>query len=44
MLSLNTIPLNFKVEENGKISLGSVLINLNEPSLIPQAALSGKLW
>ncbi|MBR6836433.1 MAG: AAA family ATPase [Oscillospiraceae bacterium] len=39
MLSLNTIPLNFKVEENGKISLGSVLINLNEPSLIPQDAL-----
>lgn len=39
MLSLNTIPLNFKVEENGKISFGSVLINLNESSLIPQDAL-----
>lgn len=39
MLSLNTIPLNFKVEENGKLSFGSVLINLNEPSLIPQDAL-----
>ena len=39
MLSLNTIPLNFKVEENGKISFGSVLINLNEPSLIPLDAL-----
>ena len=39
MLSLNTIPLSFKVEENGRISFGSVLINLNEPSLIPQDAI-----
>lgn len=40
LLTLDALPLNFKMEENGKIAYGSVLINLNEPTLIPKDALN----
>ena len=39
LLTLDTLSLNFKYEENGKLSFGTALLGLNEPSLIPQTAL-----
>lgn len=39
LLTLDALSLNFKYEEHGKLSFGSVLLNLNEATLIPQMAL-----
>lgn len=40
LISMNALPLSFKYNENGKSSIGSLMLNLNEPSLVPQEALS----
>lgn len=39
LITMNALPLNFKYEENSKSSIGSLMINLNGSSLIPQNAL-----
>lgn len=39
MITMNALPLAFKYEEKGKASIGSLMINLNNASLIPQEAL-----
>ena len=36
---MNALPLAFKYEEKGKASIGSLMLNLNGSSLIPQDAL-----
>lgn len=38
MITMNALPLAFKYEEKGKASIGSLMINLNEASLIPKEA------
>lgn len=40
LITLNALPLNFKYDENGKSSVGSVPIDLNKSSLIPQEAFT----
>lgn len=40
LISMNTLPIAFNYAEKGKSSIGNILINLNEPSLIPENALS----
>ena len=40
LISMNALPLAFNYAENGKASIGNILIKLNEPSLIPEAALN----
>jgi len=39
LITMNALPLSFNYEENGKTSIGSLAINLNGSSLIPQDAL-----
>lgn len=39
LISMNALPLAFNYAEKGKLSIGNILINLNEPSLIPENAL-----
>lgn len=39
LISMNTLPLAFNYAENGKASIGNILIKLNEPSVIPKDAL-----
>lgn len=39
MITINALPLAFKYEENGKASIGSLMIKLNDATLIPQDAL-----
>ena len=39
IITMNALPIAFKYEENGKISIGNLMINLNDASLIPQKAL-----
>lgn len=38
-ISMNALPLSFKYKENGKTAIGSLMIRLNESSLVPQEAL-----
>lgn len=38
LITLNTLPLAFKYEEKGSATVGSLMINLNESTLIPQDA------
>ena len=40
LISMNALPLAFNYAENGKASIGNILIKLNEPSLIPEEALN----
>lgn len=40
LISLNALPLAFNYEENHHLSIGSLTINLNEPSLIPEDAVT----
>ena len=40
LISMNALPLAFNYAENGKASVGNILIKLNEPSLIPKDALN----
>lgn len=40
LISMNALPLAFNYAENGKTSIGNILIKLNEPSLIPEDALN----
>ena len=40
LISMNALPLAFNYAENGKASIGNILIKLNAPSLIPEAALN----
>lgn len=39
LISMNALPLAFNYTENGKMSIGNILLKLNEPSLIPENAL-----
>lgn len=39
IITMNALPLAFNYEENGKMSIGSLMIKLNEATLIPKAAL-----
>lgn len=39
LISMDALPLAFNYAEEGKISTGSILVNLNGPSLIPEDAL-----
>lgn len=39
LISMDALPLAFNYAEEGKISTGSILVNLNGPSLIPENAL-----
>lgn len=40
LISMNALPLSFKYNENGKSVIGSLMIKLNEPSLVPLEALN----
>lgn len=40
LISMNALPLAFNYVENGKTSIGNILINLDEPSMIPEDALN----
>lgn len=40
LISMNALSLAFNYAENGKASIGNILIKLNEPSLIPEDALN----
>ena len=40
LISMNALPLAFNYAENGKASVGNILIKLNEPSMIPEDALN----
>lgn len=40
LISMNALPIAFNYAENGKASIGNILIKLNEPSLIPEDALN----
>ena len=35
LIQLNTLPLTYKFTENGKISVGSIMISLNDATVIP---------
>lgn len=39
LISMNALPLAFNYVEDGKLSIGNILIKLNEPSVIPEDAL-----
>lgn len=39
LISMNALPLAFNYAENGRSSIGNILIKLNEPSIIPEDAL-----
>lgn len=39
LISMNALPLSFRYAENRKTAVGNVLLNLNEPTLIPEQAL-----
>lgn len=39
LITMNALPLAFKYEEKGKASIGSLMLNLNGSSLIPQDTL-----
>lgn len=40
LISMNALPIAFNYAENGKASIGNILIKLNEPSLIPENAVT----
>lgn len=40
LISMNALPLAFNYAENGKASIGNILIKLNEPTMIPEKALN----
>lgn len=40
LISMNALPLAFNYAEKGKASVGNILINLNESSLIPENAVN----
>ena len=40
LISMNALPLAFNYAENGKASIGNIIIKLNEPSLIPEDTLN----
>lgn len=40
LITLNALPLAFKYEERGKAAVGSLMVKLNEATLIPQEALT----
>ncbi|MDO4292753.1 MAG: AAA family ATPase [Eubacteriales bacterium] len=40
LISMDALPLAFNYDENGKASIGNILIKLNESSLIPETALN----
>lgn len=40
LISMNALPLAFNYAENGKSSIGNILIKLNGPSLIPENAFN----
>ncbi len=40
LISMNALPIAFNYAENGKASIGNILIKLDEPSMIPENALS----
>lgn len=40
LISMNVLPLAFHYAGNGKASIGSIAVRLDEPSLIPEDALS----
>lgn len=39
LISMNALPLAFHYAENGQMSIGNILIELNRPSLIPKNAV-----
>lgn len=39
LISMDALPIAFNYAENGKASIGNILLRLNEPSLIPENAL-----
>lgn len=39
LISMDALPLSFRYSENGKATVGNVLLKLNEPTLIPEQAL-----
>lgn len=39
LISMDALPLSFRYAENGKAAVGNMLLNLNEPTLIPEQAL-----
>lgn len=39
LITLNALPLAFQYEEKGRAAVGSLMIRLNEPTLIPQDAV-----
>ena len=40
LISMNALPLSFKYNENGKSAIGSLMLKLNEPSVVPLEALA----
>lgn len=40
LISMNALPIAFNYAESGKTSIGNILLNLNEPSLIPENTLN----
>ena len=40
LISMNALPLAFAYAENGEASIGNILLNLNEPSVVPEDALN----
>ncbi len=39
LISMDALPLSFRYSENGKSTVGNMLLKLNEPTLIPEQAL-----
>ena len=39
LISMDALPLSFRYSENGKATVGNMLLKLNEPTLIPEQAL-----
>ena len=40
LISINALPLSFSYEEKGQVSMGSILLQLNGVSLIPESAMT----
>lgn len=40
LISMNALPLAFAYAENGEASIGNILLNLNEPTVVPEDALN----
>ena len=40
LISINAMPLSFSYEEKGQVSMGSILLQLNGVSLIPESAMT----